>query len=343
MPGDKLNWTYMKRVTTGWVLLSLCVYWYFLMLPQPETPRHYDGNQANLYLFSHYSHRALIDTNFEAQFPAFKPRIAGQVLAGKWLDATSDGIWNFEYNGYCFPCWQVAFGLYQAFWLGLLFGVVWWFRPDDAILVCLITYGSLTYNLTEPSGSWFFPFDMPILALFNWAFLAWEAGCRSLFVVVAVVACAFKETGLVLFLLPLLERKLVMAALVFSLGLLVRWLLMDYYRVNTMLLPFNESSGTLEFIRKAWQQFRNNCLEMGRLNLNNFIWTNCGLVVMGLFLKAKWQTKALVGAFLTGQWFAGTCIEPRDFYEIAPLTACIVADNLQAPSKNVARTKAGPS
>ncbi len=39
----------------SFVAVSLVVYYFFLMLPQVQTPRPYDGNSSNASLFTHFS------------------------------------------------------------------------------------------------------------------------------------------------------------------------------------------------------------------------------------------------------------------------------------------------
>jgi len=315
------------------VATSLCVYWFFLMLPQLDQ-RSYDDNKSNAYLFAHMSRYAFVDTNLAAQFPAWQPRVASQLVAGTVLDwVCPAGSGMKSWNGYKFGYGVVAFGIYQGGWLALTFLAVGRFRKD-AIFVMLVTYAGLTYNLAIPSGSWFFPWDMPSMCLFTWAYLAWEDGRVREFFVVSFLACVFKETGTVLCLLPLLDRRWISAIVLVIAGYAARAWLMWQFNVNTIALPWNNATSASDFFVKLLLRIDINVTELFSFHLNSFFFVGCGLLVPLFFFKAKWQTKVVAAAFIAGQFCFGNAHEFREWEELLPLAACIASDNLMAEKEN---------
>ena len=320
-----------RNLITLAVAASLCVYWFFLMLPQMDR-RSYDDNTSNVYLFAHMSRFSITDTNLAARFPAWQPRVVSQMLAGRVLDLVCPAGYTMKmvtWNGYKFGYGAVAFGIYQSAWLALTFLAVLRFRPD-AILVIPLVYAGLTYNLTIPSGSWFFPWDMPSMCLFTWAYLTWEAGRVQEFFLAAFLACLFKETGVVLCLFPLLNRRWISALALVAAGYAGRAFFMQQCGVSTIALPWNNATGTADFFIKLWSQLGQNLTELLAFHLNSFFFAGCGLLVPLFFLNAKWQTKAVAGAFIAGQFGFGYAHEFREWEELLPLAACLASDNLRS-------------
>jgi len=322
-----------RHTITLAVAASLAVYFFFFMLSQLETPRHYDGNTTNFYEFAHMGRARLVDTNFDAAFPVFKTRVLSQVIAGKATDWAVDHPFTKVWNGYRYTALQVVFAAYQSGWLLLTFLTIWRFRRD-AVFVVLCVYAGVLYESAVVIGSWFMPYDMPILCLFTWSWLAWEAQRRLEFAVVAVAACAFKETGLVLWLLPFLAGRWRLAGVVAVAGYAARAVPMHVWRVDTIAFPLNDATSYPDLFHRTVKMFWDNTVSLSTLHLNHFVFTGCGLVALLFFLRAKWQTKVFAGAYMLGEWCFGTAIEVRDFYEIMPLAACVASENLSlAPSR----------
>lgn len=317
--------------------LSLCVYYFFAMLSALETPRHYDGNVSNLYLFIHDSSHPLVDTNLEGQFPIWKTRPLPQWMTGKIVDFTiRDGISVTKWNGYNFPNYVVAFASWQAGWLLLTLVTIigfCWREPLKAAFLSLIVYAGLTYENNIVAGAWYFPWDAPILFFFTWATLAWFVGKKwrlEQFYIATICACAFKETGLVLCLLPFLTlkiRSMVYAVVLGMVGLLFRDSLMHLFHSLPGFLPYDGASHGF-FMGMLWNLWKNTA-ELLSFHLNSFVFIGGGLLVMLFGLAKDWETKVFVGAFVLGHWLFGIGIEFRDFNELLCLVALVAYNTLK--------------
>ncbi len=119
-------------------------------------------------------------------------------------------------------------------------------------MIIVGTFAGLMYNLTMPSGEWFFPWDMPSLFLFTWAILIYDKGKYLQLLMVVWLASLFKETGLVCGLLVLFgpwsrrKRILGFGGLVIAF-IAFRRLLLSAYEVHTVFLPFNNATGVSSF------------------------------------------------------------------------------------------------
>jgi hypothetical protein len=320
--------------------LSLCVYFFFLMLPV-IMPRGYDFSCTNVYLFTRLSHHPLNfkGENYEREFPIFTTRVAPQFVSGKIWDMTFSRaqkllqqgrpvlVW---WNGYAFNPLQISFGLYQTGWVALLFGLFIYYRPD-AVFLMFGTFAGLMYNLTVPAGSWWLPWDMPSLCLFTWAVLVFLKGEYRPLMAVVFLASLFKETGLVCALLILFgpwswrKRLLGFAALVLSF-VICRKFLMYASGATTILLPFNEANDTASVITLGLQHVKYNLGELFSFHLNSPLFTNCGLLFMMLILPGRVALKLVAFVFVAGQIFAGNLIEFRCFYELLPLGLMQLSD-----------------
>ena len=320
------------------IIVSLCVYWFFLMLPQGTPNRWYDGNHTSLYLFSYYSRYAMpIDPNIDVGLVIFKTRVLSQVLSGYWLNTTADiiGSQTYTWNGYSFGCIQIAFALWQASWLFLTLLAIWHFCRNP-LLVVMGTFAGLMYNLTIPSGSWFYPYDGPAMFFFTLAVLLYD-GRRILPLATAVlVGAVIKETVLCCALLILfgehwkLKNRIAWFTGIVIAAMAGRQFLMVAYGVHVFALPFNESTDVASFIAKEVHQIGAN---IGLLfHLNSLIFANAGALVLMFWMG--WKTrrdklfKLLAGAFVLGQFQWGTFCEFRDFFEVLPLGWIIFSEQI---------------
>ena len=66
--------------------ITFVVYFFFLMCPQAEAPRSYDGNEMNYYLFTYLSdHPYAARHNILSGFDNWKARLPGPMITG-WLN-----------------------------------------------------------------------------------------------------------------------------------------------------------------------------------------------------------------------------------------------------------------
>lgn len=323
------------------VAVSLSVYFFFLMLPV-VMPRAYDGNCTSGMLFTRLSRHPITNPNFNMlrEFPIFETRAASQLITGSvcnWFDAWVQKHFTLEewvntvrWNNYFFWPVSIEFGLYQSGWLVLLFGLFLWYR-HDALLLMFGTFAGLMYNLTIPSGSWWYPWDMPSLALFTWAILVFLKDEYWPLVAVAFLASTFKETGLMCGWLVVLgpwgwRKRLLGGAALLVAFIVTRKLLMFSSGATVMLLPLNEAYDGASLVANGLHQIKPDLGNLFAFHLNNPFFANCGLLFVMLFLPARLAVKAVIAAFMLGQLIAGSIFEFRVWFEFLPLGLMQLSD-----------------
>jgi hypothetical protein len=328
------------------VAVSLAVYFFFLMLPQVIAPRSYDGNPMNAYLFTYLSAHPYSQTDMISDFDNWRARLAGPMITG-WLHDASlkevsisgqnevDAIKYF--GGYGFNVLMIDFGFYHAVWLFLLF-VVLILHRKDALLIILGVFSGLMYNVTIPSGAWFFPWDMPTLFFFTWACLLYDRGQFFPLLLVVWLGSLFKETTLCCALLVLLggnwslkKRIAGFAALAIA-CLLTRRLLMTICGVKTMFFALNNAGNFHELAHKTWRVFSGNIHTLFSANLNHVLFVNAGALFVMMLIP--WRNrrdvvfKLLAAVFIIGQFLCGSISEFRIWYELLPLGWMVISETL---------------
>ncbi|HTA95379.1 MAG TPA: hypothetical protein VK769_04575, partial [Verrucomicrobiae bacterium] len=61
----------------SFVAISLTVFYFFLMFPSAEAPRHSDGNEMNAYLFTYLSDHPYSHKDLMAGFDVWRARLPG--------------------------------------------------------------------------------------------------------------------------------------------------------------------------------------------------------------------------------------------------------------------------
>lgn len=346
------------------VAISLTVCFFFLMCPQAEAPRSYDGNELNYYLFTYLSdHPYAAHKNILSNFNNWQARLPGPMIAG-WLNDRSMNLFEKLYDrdiavsdkvyfgGYYFRVHEVVFGFYHAFWLFLLFGLLILYRRD-ALLIMLGVFGGLMYNFTIPAGRWFYPWDMPTMLFFTWACLLYDQ--RRLFPLLVVVwlGSLFKETTLCCALLVLLgqhwpgKKRIAGFAALAVACLLTRKLLMAGYGVRTVFFALNNAENFHEFVLKTWDVLLGNLRLLFSTNLYHVLFTNAGALFIMMLIP--WRTrrdvvfKILAVIFILGQFLCGVIIECRIWYEILPLGWMVISEALSRRQLLILGGQAGPN
>lgn len=334
------------------VAVSLAVYFFFLMLPQAEMPRPQDTSLSNVYLFTNLSHhRAPIKEDYAAEFPAWGPRVASQALTGAFWDAaiylsgddfTKSSGWKVTWNGYDFGLMLVSFAAYQTIWLALLFFLLIWHRPD-ALVIILGTFAGLTYNLTVPSGEWFYPWDLPALCLFTWMVLVYDQGKYGRLLLAVWLAGLVKETGMVGGLLVLLgpwpwRKRILGFSGLLAAFLVCRELLLKAWEIHTVFLPFNNATSSVSFFTAGFGVLESNIVNLFSFHLNSVWFANCGLLFLVLFLPGNsfrhTLFKFMALAFICGQFLFGYAHEFREWYELLPLGWILVCETIAGCFQN---------
>lgn len=333
------------------VAISLAVYYFFLMFPQPAAPRPIDGNEMNAYLFTYLSDHPYSRKDIAHDFSTWKTRLAGPMISGWVFDqaynyyAKSSGNHppnlatpKIVYGGYRFSPWSIVFGAYQATWLFLLYLILILHRRD-ALWIMLGVFSGLMYNFIIPAGQWFYPWDMPAMFFFTWACLLYEKGQLFPLLVVAWVGSLFKETALVCTLLVFLSDRWTwkkrIAGFVGTIIVcaLTRKLLMIDYNVHTLLFSANHANNLHQMIVKPWSVLVYNLDYLLTFNLNNALFINAGALFIMLLLP--WRTrrgaglKILALVFVICAFFFGgysVFAEFRDWYELLPLGWMMISE-----------------
>ena len=339
----------------SFVALSLVIYYFFLMLPMSEAPRHYDNDVFNRGYFTEYSHHPFIRWDFSKDFPDVNTRLPGAILTGQLTDMVLDytianksdvqkcsfGIGAWRYN--LFKC---TFAAYHASWLLLLFGLLIRYRAD-ALLIILGTFSGLMLNVSLPSYQEFFPWDLPSLFFFSWAVLTYDNSKRILPLMAVVwLGALFKETTLCCSLLillgehwPLKKRIFSFAGTVAAFAIAKKFLLLAY----AVPVHFFSASNFFSGLRLPY----NFQVTFSHPALNHVIFVNAGALLIMMILP--WRTyrerlfKLLAGVFITGIFLFGRIIEFRVWYEILPLGWMMISEALSNHSRIIQEKQAGSS
>jgi hypothetical protein len=329
------------------VAVSLAVYFFFLMLPEVNVPRAYDGNQMNAYLFTFLSRHPYTQKDMISGFDNWRARLAGPLITGWMFDTTlkdvtisgQNGVSTSRvvFGGYAFTTPQIVFGFYHALWLFLLF-VVLILHRKDALLIILGVFSGLMYNVTIPSGAWFCPWDMPTLFFFTWACLLYDRGQFFPLLVVVWLGSLFKETALCCALLVLLGehwplKKRIAGFAVLALACLVtRRLLMAICGVKTMFFALNNAGNFHDLAQKTWRVFSGNIHTLFSPDLNHVLFVNAGALFIMMLIP--WRNrrdvvfKILAVVFIIGQFLCGSISEFRIWYELLPLGWMVISETL---------------
>ena len=323
---------HLRLMVTIFVGLSLCVYFFFLMLPM-VTLRKFPTDEGNSYWFTRLSQQPLkheLNRDYEKQLPVFVARPAAQFLAGKVWDMPRDPQMWYHFR---FQPLAISFGLYNSFWLGLLFGLLIHYRRNDAVFLMFGIFTGLMYNMNQPAGSWWLPWDMPIMCLFTWSILVFQKNEYFPLVLLVFTASLFKETGLVCALLVLLgpwswtKRWLGFAGLVLAF-VLCRKFLIAASGATTILVPLNEATDGASLFHNAMEELKLNLSDLFSFHLNSPLFANCGMWFVMFILPGRPAVKIMAAVFMAGQFIAGTVFEFRDFFELLPLGLMQLSDYL---------------
>jgi len=323
------------------VALSLAVNFYLLVRPA-VLPRP-DGSLMNKFMFSYLSEHVDPGARDLVQL-SWKKRLAGPMLSGWLLDTKINGNGNFNDVDF-----QNVFGFYNAAWLFLLFLILILHRKD-ALLIILGVFAGLMYNLTDPkNGALYYPWDMPTVFFFTWAFLLYDS--RRIWLLMLVVWCGglFKETNLCCALLILFgeqwtlkKRVAGFAATVGAVFITVR-VLMAHYDIKAPALAMNNATNLIDLV---WHSLLpSNIQILFNSDVRHVLFGNAGSILIILLLP--WRNrrdilfKLLIVFYVIGQFFYGIVSEVRIWYEALPLGWMLISETLSRNHPTVPESQAG--
>ncbi len=332
-----------KTLVTIYIAASLCVIFFFLLLPLADTPRVYDGNYLNMGLFSEYSHYQLVKGEFQKDWPNWKGRMAGPIITGAITDLVvghdlihkdDPGALAFGLGAWRYQNLKVAFAAYNASWLALLFGLMIAKRAN-ALLEILGIFAGLALNCSIVSGQWFYPWDMPTMFFFTWAIITFDSSKKILpLLAVILVGSMFKQT--VLFALILVigselwpaHHKAWGILCVVLLHWIFRHMLMAAYSV---VLPESAFWG-----HNANNLIYNLHLTFGfdparHLSIVHVGFANAGALLMLFLLPIPGRRgllfKLIGGLFVVAIFAQGVVTEYRDWFEVLPLGWMVISEH----------------
>jgi hypothetical protein len=257
---------------------------------------------------------------------SWKGRLSGLLLTGGMFDFLT------HHSSGSLEQFSFIFGLYQAFWLFLLFLAVI-LAVRCSLFINLGIFAGVMYNFFPVCGFYFYPWDIPATLFFTLAVLLFEH--RKLFLMVATICagCFFKETVLVCALLVLFaeqwkwwQRILTFVGMVavYALG---KKLLLGQFHYAVASFAMNEANGLGDMLKQSL--LGQNLRALFSLNGLYIVFANAG--TMAAVLLLGWQKRFLpcmtvILAFLAGQAMYGAFLECRIFMQILPLSLIFLCE-----------------
>jgi hypothetical protein len=320
----------MKIFVSIFIAIAVSVYFFYVLMPLGECPRHYDGNKTNLFLFTYRSHHPIFSPQETAQyiasFPMWENRFGGALIAGAMWDVAWPYLGILWHSGSAyFPGFEIVFALYNALWIFATFILFIKFTDNPLFYIFGVTAG-LLYNFGQQSGAWICTWDMPALFWFTWAtFLSFNRRWLGLFMVI-IAGAFFKET-LCVMALPFLfadwpaKRRISTFGSVVFICYAIRVITDGLFHVHAHTFAGSHDS---DFSHNAHTFFQ----------VNSCLFNNCGTMLLLFLLPVRGDLKCVSFVFLLAQFTFGHFDEPREYYELLPI-GLIGLDNLFKPAKPI--------
>jgi TPR repeat protein len=308
------------------VALSLTVNFFFLVKPMC-LPKH-DGNMFSAMLFSYMSNTMHVAKDIVPMI--WRTRLLAPIVSGSFLDATYHQPYNPMSEEF-----QNVFGFYFAAWIFLLFLALILFRKD-ALLVMLGVFAGLMYNLIEPAGMYYYPWDGPSIFLFTLICLLYDRKQFGWLVVAVILGGLIKETLLCCALLILLgeywpwKKRIIgfLAAVIVT--MVGNKLLIIHYGVHAPVFTMSDSSSLADSF--GIHELFDNARALFSAHLNHLVFVNAGsLLIVMLLPWRNWRDvlfKLLILVFSAGQFLYAINTEFRDWYELLPLGWMLLSERI---------------
>jgi len=273
-----------------------------------------DGNNLNAYTFTaNYYHQPMMD--------CWRSRVLALKMSSAWTELRDKHQYKTEQDYR--DCLADTFASYHVFFLALIFGML--LALKDPLVPLLGTVAGLFYSPAPYFQPYAFPWDFPVMLCFTAAFLAYRARNWWLVIAAVFVGGMIKESVLVagLFLIGAPWNWYRRFGVVAILGLLVFFL-------NGLLMP---AGAHPSFMMNVVDWKLNLKVLTTDLRLAHPVFACAGgLALLLLFLcKVKdWPLRAVIAAFLAGEFFCGALQEFRIYGEILPLCWIVVSEKQRA-------------
>jgi len=311
------------KLAAALIALSLCPVWFLFSRAVAAGDQHSTQTPA---VFSADSH--LVEHYDYDKLPVvFKPRVGGLWIAGRLLDAFSDG------GRITATAFRNAFGAYNAGWLFLIF-VMLICLADNPVFVIPFVFAGMCCSFNSPGIATFYAWDLPAMFFFTLSCLLWERGKYIWMLAVILLGTVFKETiavtALAFFFTRLgWKRRLVFFGVAFCgcflIKLWISYAVLGHVQIFTQ--DLNAETPDKFFILKS------NLTHVFSLSWGNPLLANAGSLALVLCLPMRTLIdrgiKCVIGAFLIGQLFAGNFPEFRIFMEVLPVSALYLSRTVQ--------------
>ncbi|MGA9451121.1 MAG: hypothetical protein WBW41_07230 [Verrucomicrobiia bacterium] len=297
------------------------------------------NNSTNRAVFSSCSLPAY---HLHALGDVWRGRLSGLLLSGWLFDLIVKGD-TFSMDQY-----SLIFGLYQGFWLFLLFLTVI-LALRNSLLINLGIFAGLMYNFTPASILYFFPWDLPAALFSTLACLFFNQRKTGMMIASVCFGCFFKESvlafALLFFFISYWEwwKRGVLFLAVLAVYVIGKKLMLHYLALDVAVLPVGNAATlptlfSLEFLKL-------NLTTLIAPTWNNVLFVNAGTVVAVVLLG--WRRPflpfiAVIIVFLVVQLMYGGFGEFHTFIQILPLSLILLSERWQENAGSGADTQISP-
>ena len=305
-------------ITSALLAVAMCVAYFYIVTPYAVGVR---GDFTNLSVFSTLSN----SQHLSMWGDVWNGRLAGMTLTG----------WLFDYC-HTLQSYINAFGLYQVFWLVLIFTTsMFAFTYNQSLAVNAIVFAGLVYDLTPAGSSYIYPWDMPAtFFLFMVVVFFWKKFPGWTLLLPLCVGCFFKETVLVGALLFLFmagirwwKRSLLFLTpfLVYAVG---KHLWLGHYGISSQSFSMGDASSIVGLFTAPFVggYVVRNIHTLNTPTWNSVLLVNGGTVLAAVLLCGKKllpYTTVLI-AYLAGVFLYGSFREFHDFMQVLPMCAMML-------------------
>lgn len=322
------------------VAVSLTVNFFFLVKPMclPKS----DGNMFSAMLFSYMSNTAHFPQDIVPMI--WRTRLLAPIVSGSFLDAT----YHHPYNPMSEE-FQNVFGFYHAAWIFVLFLVLIIFRKDS-LLVMLGVFAGLMYNLIQPAGMYYYPWDGPSIVLFTLACLLYDRKQFGWLIATIILGGLFKETLLCCALLILFgeywpwKKRIIGFLVPVLIAVAGNKLLVIHYGVHAPVFVMNDGDKLTSW--SGLTRLFDNARSLFSVHLNHLIFVNAGSLFVVLLLP--WRNhrdvlfKLLILVFSAGQFLYAYNTEFRDWFELLPLGWILLSERISDWRQKMVEVPAAP-
>lgn len=311
--------------------------WMMLLLAPDATLTRFDNNIANLLSFTMFSKhpvfKGAVADQYLSSFELWKGRWAANFCASHWWDfwmgdrpvADKTNVTK-DFNIYTFT---IVWSSYFALWF-FAYCCICVSMRDDWPLFVLGGFAAIIPNLAWVTTAVFMPWDVTSLCFFALGVFLFEKKHFEWIFPVAIIGSCFKETTLVLMILPWLVSGDKNRKIIWTIAAIAFFGICRFVSCGGVVGHLSDSG------LPQWEKNIN--LLFDDIGPAHFIFTDFALVITIWFLPMNWRLKVLAGAFMGGLFFMGGFNESRQWFELAPI-GLVGLSNITKISPSAADTR----